>query len=262
MLKQIQKEILLHSHPIKAKALQHFFKTGKGEYGEGDRFLGITVPIQRSIAIKFKNLPHSDISELIKSEFHEQRLIALLILIEQSKKANEKTLKQYVDFYLKNTKYINNWDLVDLSAYQIVGKYLLKKDKKILYKLAKSKNIWERRIAIISCFAFIRVNSFEDAIKIANKKHDLIAVHVFDERETELPDVGLIRVRNAETNRLLWVDSSSLNTRRKYNQWYEKHGAWLNDTFLRCGVDVARIRTDQDYIKPLMSLFKKRSARR
>jgi len=116
------------------------------------------------------------------------------------------------------------------------------------------------------CTAFLLSDfldtGFNDAIKIANKKHDLIAVHIFDERETELPDVGLIRMRNAETNRLLWVDSSSMNTRRQYNQWYDKHAAWLNDTFLRSGVDVARISTDQDYIKPLLNLFKKRGSRK
>ncbi len=103
---------------------------------------------------------------------------------------------------------------------------------------------------------------FEDAIKIANKKHDLIAVHVFDERESELPDVGLIRTRNAETGELRWIDSSNMNVRRQYNNWYSGHLAYLNDTFRRSGIDVARIRTDQDYIKPLMGLFKKRGARR
>jgi len=103
---------------------------------------------------------------------------------------------------------------------------------------------------------------FEDAIKIANKKHDLIAVHIFDERETELPDVGLIRARNAETGELRWIDSSNMNVRREYNNWYARHLARLADIWLRSGIDVARIRTDQDYIKPLMGLFKKRGARR
>jgi len=103
---------------------------------------------------------------------------------------------------------------------------------------------------------------FEDAIKIANKKHDLIAVHIFDERETELPDVGLIRARNAETGELRWIDSSNAQVRREYNNWYSRHLLYLTDIWLRSGIDVARIRTDQDYIKPLMGLFKKRGARR
>jgi hypothetical protein len=103
---------------------------------------------------------------------------------------------------------------------------------------------------------------FEDAIKIANKKHDLIAVRVFDERETELIDVGLIHATDAETGKHLWIDSADRKVRRQYNNWYKAHQDYLNDTFLRSGVDVARIATDQDYIKPLMNLFRKRGARR
>jgi uncharacterized protein (DUF58 family) len=116
------------------------------------------------------------------------------------------------------------------------------------------------------CTAFLLSDflnrGFEDAIKIANKKHDLIAVRIYDERETELPDVGLIRARDAETESQLWIDSSDRKVRRQYNNWYKAHYAYLADTFLRSGVDVAEIRTDEDYIKPLMKLFRKRSARR
>ncbi len=116
------------------------------------------------------------------------------------------------------------------------------------------------------CTAFLLSDfidtGFHDAIKIANKKHDLIAVHVTDNRETELPDVGLIRTRDAETGQMMWVDSSSIKVRRYYNNWYGQHQTWLNDTFLRSGVDVARVKTDEDYIKPLMNLFKKRGGRR
>ncbi len=116
------------------------------------------------------------------------------------------------------------------------------------------------------CTAFVLSDfldtGFNDAIRIANKKHDLIAVHISDERETELPDVGLVRVRDAESGHLMWVDSSSMKVRRQYNSWYSQQQAWINDTFMRSGVDVARVRTDQDYIKPLLALFKKRSGRR
>jgi uncharacterized protein (DUF58 family) len=116
------------------------------------------------------------------------------------------------------------------------------------------------------CTAFVLSDfldtGFQDAIKIANKKHDLIAVHVTDERETELPDVGLVRVRNAESDKIMWVDSSDMKVRREYNNWYGRQQAFLNDTFLRSGVDVARVRTNQDYIKPLLSLFKVRGGRK
>lgn len=116
------------------------------------------------------------------------------------------------------------------------------------------------------CTAFLLSDfidrGFEDAIKIANKKHDLIAVRIFDEREIELPDVGLIRARDAETNKQIWVDSSDRRVRRQYNNWYKAHNDYIAETFLRSGVDVAKIATDQDYIKPLLGLFRKRGARR
>ncbi len=116
------------------------------------------------------------------------------------------------------------------------------------------------------CTAFLLSDfldkGFGDAIKIASKKHDLIAVHIFDERETLLPDVGFIRARDAENDRMIWIDSSDIRVRTQYNKWYAQHLGFLNDTFLRSGIDVARIRTDQDFIKPLMNLFKKREARR
>ena len=116
------------------------------------------------------------------------------------------------------------------------------------------------------CTAFLLSDfmnrGFEDAIKIANKKHDLIAVRIFDVREIELPDVGLIRARDAETNKQIWIDSSDRRVRRQYNNWYKAHNEYLAETFLRSGVDVAKIATDQDYIKPLLGLFRKRGARR
>ena len=116
------------------------------------------------------------------------------------------------------------------------------------------------------CTAFLLSDfldrGFEDAIKIANNKHDLIAVRIYDDRETELPDVGLIRARDPEMNRQIWIDSSDRKVRRQYNNWYHAHNDYLNDTFIRSGVDVAKIATNQDYIKPLMGLFRKRSARR
>ena len=167
----------------KAKDLAWFFKTGKGEYGEGDLFLGITVPISRKVARKYLDLAFSEIDILLKNKFHEIRLVALLILVEQFKKEKDrKKQKKIVDFYLAHTKYINNWDLVDLSASYILGKYLLGENesqkKKILLTLVKSKNLWEERIAMISTFAFIMQGETKWTFKIAEMflkhKHDLI----------------------------------------------------------------------------------------
>lgn len=181
-LEELKKELKSKANPQKARLLQGFFKTGKGEYGEGDIFLGVVVPETRKTAIKFKSLPLNSVEELLKSKIHEERLCALLLLVHNYKQANknknEKTKKEIYDFYLKSTKYINNWDLVDLSCHQIIGDYLQDKNKSILYELAKSENIWERRISIISAFASIRNNDFNDVISISEillkDKHDLI----------------------------------------------------------------------------------------
>lgn len=178
MYKQLLCEIQEAADKEKAVNLARFFKTGKGEYGEGDVFLGITVPVQRMIVRKFKELPQSDVAQLLKSKFHERRLIALLILIEQFNRGDDKLKKLIFDIYLSNTRFINNWDLVDLSALHIIGAFLLDKDRNILYTLVKSDNLWERRIAILSCFAFIRQNDFDDALHISEillgDSHDLI----------------------------------------------------------------------------------------
>ncbi len=178
MLQELDKELKEHSNPEKAKILQKFFKTGPGEYGEGDIFLGLTSAENKEIAKKFKKLETEEIQELLNSEIHEKRVIALRILVEQYKKAKPEEKNKIFEFYLKNAKQINNWDLVDLSASNIIGTHLLKQDKKILYQLANSENLWEKRIAIISTFTFIRNNKFQDTIKISeillNDKHDLI----------------------------------------------------------------------------------------
>ena len=162
----------------KAKFLQGFFKTGKGQYAEGDIFWGIKVPETRQIAKAYRNIPFSEIEKVIANPVHEVRLCALLILVERFKKSNETDRKTIVDFYLSNTQYINNWDLVDLSCYNILGNYLLDKPRDILYHLAKSKNMWEQRIAIVSTWVFIRNRDFEDTLAISemllDHPHDLI----------------------------------------------------------------------------------------
>ncbi len=155
-----------------------FFKTGKGEYGEGDVFIGLTLPIARSIVKKYKELELGEIGKLLHSKFHEDRMIALVILVEQYKKADKDKQKILYDFYLKNTKYINNWDLVDVTCKDIVGAYLHDKSRQPLFKLAKSANLWERRIAIISTFYFIKESDLDDTYAIAklllSEKHDLL----------------------------------------------------------------------------------------
>ena len=162
----------------KAQFLQRFFKTGKGQYAEGDIFLGIKVPETRQVAKAYRNLPFSEIKKVVANPVHELRLCGLLILVERFKKASETDKKDIFDFYLSNTQYINNWDLVDLSSYNIVGNYLLDKPRDILYRLAKSKNMWEQRIAIVSTWAFIRNKDLDDTLAISemllDHPHDLI----------------------------------------------------------------------------------------
>jgi len=174
----IKKELLLFSNKEKAQHSERFFKTGKGEYGEGEKFLGATVPEVRLVSKKFSSANFDILEKLLKSSYHEERLLALLILVNQFEKADEKQRQKIFDFYLKNRKGINNWDLVDLSCYKIVGVYLLDKPKDILYKYAKSENLWERRISIVSTYYFIKNNIFDDTITIAEilleDKHNLI----------------------------------------------------------------------------------------
>lgn len=162
----------------RAEISQRFFKTGPGEYGEGDIFLGTTVPDTRKIAKKYKNLELNEIRELLKSKIHEHRLLALYLLVDKYKSSEEKEKQEICDFYLDHSKHINNWDLVDSSAHLILGEHLQNKDKKLLENLAKSKDLWERRISIIATLQFIRKNKFEETFKIATvllgDKHDLI----------------------------------------------------------------------------------------
>jgi 3-methyladenine DNA glycosylase AlkD len=180
MLNQLIKEVKSLENREKAKILMRFFKTGKGEYGEGDVLLGIQVPISRTIVKKYwKNLTLSEVEELIRSPIHEHRLIGLMILVEKYQKSKTTEEKEKIfDFYTKNTKRVNNWDLVDSSADRIIGSHLFEGDKSLLYKLAKSDNIWERRISIISTFYFIKKGKFVDTLKISEllltDKQDLI----------------------------------------------------------------------------------------
>ena len=178
MIEQIRKELRRHASPAKKDVYERFFKTGKGEYGEGDLFIGITVPETRSVAKKFSGLPLREVKSLMLSPFHEERLCGILILVENFKKGDERKRKKIYEFYMRNSSKVNNWDLVDLSADKIVGEYLLDKDKMVLYKLANSNNVWQRRISIIATFAFIKKGVFKDTFRISEillqDKHDLI----------------------------------------------------------------------------------------
>ncbi len=177
MLRNLKADLKKIATPKKAKASLWFFKTGKGEYGDGDKFIGVSVPEQRKIASKYKNLSLVDISQLLKSKIHEERSVALFILVKNFQ-TNESNRSDIFAFYLKHRKFVNNWDLVDSSADKIVGAYLIEKDKFVLNKLAVSKNIWDRRIAIVSTFYFIKNNKFEETFRISkiliNDHHDLI----------------------------------------------------------------------------------------
>lgn len=161
-----------------AKSYKRFFKTSKGEYSYGDIFLGIKVPLLRQAVKKFRNTPLKEIEKLLNSKYHEVRHFALLHMVTEFSKADQNKKQKIFDTYLKNLKYVNNWDLVDCSAYHIIGAYLKDKDKDLLYKLARSKSLWERRISIVSTFYFIKQNKFDDTFNIAqillNDKEDLI----------------------------------------------------------------------------------------
>jgi len=174
-MQRIINEIKAYIDPEKARILPRFFKTGKGEYGEGDRFMGVTVPNIRKVVKSNKDVSLELVEKLLQSEWHEVRMCAVLLLVEKFKKQQEAVL----EVYLRNTERINNWDLVDLSAPQIVGGYLLNKsDRSLLYRLAKSESLWERRIAIVSTLTFIRNGQFDDTIAISEMllkdSHDLI----------------------------------------------------------------------------------------
>ncbi len=181
-ISQIQSLIRKKASPEKAAILQRFFKTGKGQYGEGDIFVGVTVPELRKIAKLAQNSSLIEVKKLLAGKVHEDRLVALEILVfklEAATKIKDKRNQKILfNFYIKNRKHINNWDLVDLSAPYIASPYLLEKNKNLLYKFAHSKNIWDRRISIISTYDFIRHNEFQDTLRISKillkDEHDLI----------------------------------------------------------------------------------------
>ena len=174
----IKNEIRKFANKKIAEHSQRFFKTGKGQYGEGDIFLGIRVPVLRKIAKKFRRISLAEVSKLLESKFHEERLLSILMLVNLFKSGDEDDQELIYELYLDKTRFINNWDIVDISAGNIVGAFLFEKDKAPLYRLVFSENLWERRIAIVATFYFIRNDEFDDTLKIAEilftDKEDLI----------------------------------------------------------------------------------------
>jgi 3-methyladenine DNA glycosylase AlkD len=162
----------------KARLLQRFFKTGPGEYGEGDVFLGVTVPITRRVSRQSDGLALSEVRILLRSRFHEERLLALLILVRRFERGDHALRQRLFTFYLQHLRCINNWDLVDLSAPRIIGAWLLGRDRSVLDRLSQSEDLWERRVAVLATFAFLPQDDFDDALRLCRRllgdQHDLI----------------------------------------------------------------------------------------
>jgi 3-methyladenine DNA glycosylase AlkD len=177
-LRSLRAALRAAANPAKAAFLARFFKTGEGQYAAGDVFWGITVPTQRAIAREHRGVPLSDLERLLHSKVHEERLTALIILTDRFEKGAEAEQEAIFGLYLRNVRWVNNWDLVDSSAPNIVGAWLLDKDRRLLARLAKSRSLWERRIAMVATHAFIRAGEAEDALVIARQllrdEHDLI----------------------------------------------------------------------------------------
>lgn len=177
-LADLRRELARAADPKRAGNLAWFFKTGKGQYGEGDVFCGITVPVMRKLAKRYAHLKLLDIQKLLSSRVHEHRFTALVILVSQYESGDSASKQKIFDFYLQHTRYVNNWDLVDTSAPYIVGEHLLSRPRSVLYSLARSSSLWERRIAMVATMTLIRNDDLEDAFAIAEllltDKHDLI----------------------------------------------------------------------------------------
>jgi 3-methyladenine DNA glycosylase AlkD len=177
-IQKIKKRLKQLANKEKAEILQRFFKTGPGEYGEGDVFIGVKVPDVRKVAKDFRDTTIGDIIVLLESAIHEERLLALFMLVQKYRSGNNRTKEDIYKLYLNKTRFINNWDLVDGSAQHIVGEHLMDKDKIPLHELASSVNLWERRIAVMATFYFIKHGKYEETLKVAktllNDSEDLI----------------------------------------------------------------------------------------
>jgi len=179
-LDSLREDLRKFERPEKEKIFITYFKAGKGEYAEGDKFLGLKTGETRLVAARYKDIEYQDIKKLLASPIHEERICAVMILVQRFEKGDTKIRKEVFEFYLKNLDGINNWDLVDISCPKIIGRYLYEtgESRKFFYTFAKSDNLWKRRIAMMSTFFYIKQNDFKDTLKIAeillNDKHDLI----------------------------------------------------------------------------------------
>jgi 3-methyladenine DNA glycosylase AlkD len=177
-LTALRKELHSLADPVDARFLQGFFKTAPGQYGAGDKFLGLRVPDLRRLVREYPELEDTQALDMLESSWHEERLLALLFLVDKYRRGDDAARKGIHRAYLANTRYINNWDLVDASAHYIVGQHLEARNIRLLERLARSDDLWERRIAIVATFHFIRAGEFRPTLKIANllveDSHDLI----------------------------------------------------------------------------------------
>ena len=229
---EVRKDINHIANPDKAQILQRFFKTGPGQYGEGDIFWGIQVPHTREIVKRYRNLPLAEIGLLIADPVHEVRMAGALLLVENYKMADQSDKERCYNFYISQAKRFNNWDLVDLTCPQVVGAWLLDKDRQQLYDFAYSSNLWEQRISIISTFYFLRKGDFKDTFETAkillNHPHDLIHKAV----GWMLREVGK-RNQNAETEFLTENDRFRKMPRTMLRYAIEKYPEDQRQAFLK-----------------------------
>jgi 3-methyladenine DNA glycosylase AlkD len=230
MIEEVRKELKKYASQESAAVLQRFFKTGPGEYGEGDVFIGVKVPPIRKTAAKFSSLPIAQLKKVIKSPVHEERLLALIILTKKFTKADDEGKKDIVEFYLQNRKYINNWDLVDLSAPYILGPWYFDKDRSILYDLADIGDMWEKRIAVLSTFYFIKQNDFNTTL-------DLVTLLLEDGRDLINKACGWM---------LREIGKRDLKTEEKYLKKYYKT---MPRTMLRYAIEKFPEEKRQAYLK-------------
>ena len=230
------------STPEKKQILPRFFKTGKGQYGEGDQFLGVVVPYTRQVAKEYKNIPFQAMAELLQSPWHEARLCALLMLVERFKKSDGTERKHIFDFYLTQTAHINNWDLVDLSAPGIVGEYLKLKpergQRQVLYKLSDSPLLWNQRIAIVSTFTFIKNRDFIDTIilseRFLNRYHSMPKPTMHDLMQKA---IGWMLREMGKRDKDMLV------------QFLEKHATTMPRTMLRYAIEKFSEEERHDFMK-------------
>ena len=230
-------EILAHQDPSQVEGLSRFFKTGKGQYGEGDRFLGIKVPVTREVVKQCWNqTSFDDLETCIRSDYHEMRLAALLTLVQIFKhaKKNRTLQQQCIDFYLAHTQYINNWDLVDLSCYELLGTWLLDKNRALLYDLARDgKTIWEQRIGMVSTMQFLRHGQLDDTYAIAE---------IFLEKPQPLHDLLQKAVG--------WLlREAGKRDEQRLKDWLQSRYQGMPRTMLRYAIEKFSEEEREDYLK-------------